>query len=63
MGLFRTAIRIIPPVAAFALGYYIGTIDSGAYECIFEPEQRIEQSYSGLEHEVELYERSNTLHE
>lgn len=35
MGLLRQALRLVPAVATFAIGYYIGTIESGEYGCIF----------------------------
>ena len=36
MGLVRKLLKLVPAVATFAAGYYIGTINSDEYECIFE---------------------------
>jgi hypothetical protein len=59
MGLVRRVLRLVPVVAAFSIGYYVGTIDSGRYECIFENQQEIvSRQASGLESEVVSYDRS-----
>lgn len=56
MGLIRRVLKLAVPVAAFSVGYYIGTVDSGKYECIFEQSQ-VEY---GLEKEVGFYEDEGT---
>ena len=66
MGLIRRLIRIIPPVAAFTIGYYIGTIDSGQYECVFENRYELNSPIThseGLESQVISYERSSRTEE
>ena len=36
MGLVRQVLKLVPAVALFAAGYYVGTVDSGEYQCVFE---------------------------
>lgn len=35
MGLVRSVIRMLPPAALFLAGYYVGTVRSGKYDCVF----------------------------
>ncbi|MFT4308752.1 MAG: hypothetical protein ACMXYM_05285 [Candidatus Woesearchaeota archaeon] len=58
MGLVRRLFRLVPTVAAFSIGYYIGTIDSGNYECVFENSNppAVYEQVSGLESEVVSYD-------
>ena len=35
MGLIRSLFKLAAPVAIFAAGYYVGTIHSGQYDCVF----------------------------
>ena len=60
MGLVRRVLRLVPAVAAFSIGYYIGTVDSGNYECVFDNKQEhvAPVGYAdGLESEVVSYDR------
>lgn len=35
MGLVRGVLRLVPPAALFLAGYYVGTVHSGKYNCVF----------------------------
>lgn len=36
MGLIRTAIKTLPYIAVFSLGYYFGSVKSDNYDCVFK---------------------------
>ncbi len=44
MGLIRTAIKTLPYIAVFSLGYYFGSVKSDNYDCVFKNNSFVEDN-------------------